>query len=329
MPSFIRRSLAVAAFAACLLPAAQAQLPPGLAGGNLRIVVGYAAGGAADTVARLYAEQLKDAGFGSIVVDNKPGASARLAWDTVKKAKPDGLTLYLAPSPLLTILPLTYKTPGYDADKDLVPVALLVEIPTAVVTGAGQPYSSMKQYVEWAKKNPSKATLGLATIGSSGHLGAFALAKAQGFELTPVAYRGASPMLIDVVGGELSMGWDAAASMMPLYKGGKIKFLGLSGDKRLPALPDVPTAKEQGFGEFVAATSWYAVYAPAGTPAAVLSALERGFLAAAAKPELARSLEAAGLVAHAEGRAELAQRAQRERRNWEPIVKAAGIVIDE
>ncbi|MFS2055529.1 Bug family tripartite tricarboxylate transporter substrate binding protein, partial [Variovorax sp. CT11-76] len=228
--------------------------------------------------ARLYAEQLKDAGFGSIVVDNKPGASARLAWDTVKKAKPDGLTLYLAPSPLLTILPLTYKTPGYDADKDLVPVALLVEIPTAVVTGAGQPYSSMKQYVEWAKKNPSKATLGLATIGSSGHLGAFALAKAQGFELTPVAYRGASPMLIDVVGGELSMGWDAAASMMPLYKGGKIKFLGLSGDKRLPALPDVPTAKEQGFGEFVAATSWYAVYAPAGTPAAVLSALERGFL---------------------------------------------------
>ncbi|WP_395348241.1 Bug family tripartite tricarboxylate transporter substrate binding protein [Variovorax sp. UC122_21] len=329
MPSFLRRSLAVAAFAACVLPAAQAQLPPGLAGGNLRIVVGYAAGGAADTVARLYAEQLKDAGFGSIVVDNKPGASARLAWDTVKKAKPDGLTLYLAPSPLLTILPLTYKTPGYDADKDLVPVALLVEIPTAVVTGAGQPYSSMKQYVEWAKKNPSKATLGLATIGSSGHLGAFALAKAQGFELTPVAYRGASPMLIDVVGGELSMGWDAAASMMPLYKGGKIKFLGLSGDRRLPALPDVPTAKEQGFGEFVAATSWYAVYAPAGTPAAVLSALERGFLAAAAKPELARSLEAAGLVAHAEGRAELAQRAQRERRNWEPIVKAAGIVIDE
>lgn len=329
MPSFIRRSLAVAAFAACVLPAAHAQLPPGLAGGNLRIVVGYAAGGAADTVARLYAEQLKDAGFGSIVVDNKPGASARLAWDTVKKAKPDGLTLYLAPSPLLTILPLTYKTPGYDADKDLVPVALLVEIPTAVVTGAGQPYSSMKQYVEWAKKNPSKATLGLATIGSSGHLGAFALAKAQGFELTPVAYRGASPMLIDVVGGELSMGWDAAASMMPLYKGGKIKFLGLSGDRRLPALPDVPTAKEQGFGEFVAATSWYAVYAPAGTPAAALSALERGFLAAAAKPELARSLEAAGLVAHAEGRAELAQRAQRERRNWEPIVKAAGIVIDE
>lgn len=323
------RTLGVVALAAAALHTAHAELPPGLAGGNLKIVVGYAAGGAADTVARLYAEQLKDAGFGSVLVDNKPGASARLAWDVVKKSKPDGLTVYLAPSPLLTILPLTYKTPGYDAEKDLAPVALLVEIPTAVVTGASQPYSSMKQYVEWARQNPKKTSLGLATIGSSGHLGAFALGKAQGFEVTPVAYRGASPMLVDVVGGELSMGWDAAASMMPLYKGGKIKFLGLSGDKRLPALPDVPTAKEQGFPEFVAATSWYAVYAPAATPPAALAALERSFLAAAARPELARSLEAAGLVAHAEGRAELAQRAQRERKSWEPIVKAAGIVVDE
>jgi tripartite-type tricarboxylate transporter receptor subunit TctC len=329
MPPFLLRAAGVAAFAAATFHTAHAELPPGLAGGNLKIVVGYAAGGAADTVARLYAEQLKDAGFASVLVDNKPGASARLAWDVVKKSKADGLTLYLAPSPLLTILPLTYKTPGYDAEKDLAPVALLVEIPTAVVTGASQPYSSMKQYVEWARQTPKKASLGLATIGSSGHLGAFALGKAQGFEVTPVAYRGASPMLVDVVGGELSMGWDAAASMMPLYKGGKIKFLGLSGDKRLPALPDVPTAKERGFPEFVAATSWYAVYAPAATPPAALAALERSFLAAAARPELARSLEAAGLVAHAEGRADLAQRAQRERRNWEPIVKAAGIVVDE
>lgn len=323
------RRLLVAACAAALIPSANAELPAGLAGSNLRIVVGFAVGGAADTVARLYAEHLKDAGFGSIVVDNKPGASARLGWDVVKNSKADGLTLYLAPSPLLTILPLTYKTPGYDPEKDLAPVALLVEIPTAVVTGASQPYSTMEQYVDWAKKNPAKASLGLATIGSSGHLGAFALAKAQGFDITPVAYRGAAPMLVDVAGSELSIGWDAVASMMPLYKSGKIKFLGLSGDRRLPALPDVPTASEQGFSEFVAATSWYGVYAPAATPTAILSALEERFLAAARKPELMRSLEAAGLVAHAEGRADMAQRARTERDTWRPVVKAAGIVIDE
>lgn len=305
----------------------QAQLPPSLAGETLKIVVGYAAGGAADTVARLYAEQLRNAGFSSVVVENRPGASARLAWNRVKQAKPDGLTVYLVPSPLLTIMPMTYKTPGYNAERDLVPVASVVDIPTAIVTGAQQPYSDLNQYVAWAKANPGKASLGLATIGSSGHLGAYALASNQKFELLPVAYRGASPMLIDVVSGQLSMGWDALASMMPLYKGGKIKFLGLSGNQRLAELPNVSTAKEQGFAEFEAATSWYGIYAPAGTSAAALDALEGSFLAAAKKPELARRLETAGFIAHAEGRAATAQRAQRERKGWEPIVRASGVSI--
>ena len=325
-----RRALLQAASALALhavVQGAYAQLPPGMVNETLKIVVGYAAGGAADTVARLYAEQLRGAGFAGVVVDNRPGASARLAWNQVKQAKPDGLMVYLVPSPLLTIMPMTYKSPGYDAEKDLVPVATVVDIPTAIVTGAQQPYSDLKQYVTWAKSNPGKASLGLATIGSSGHLGAFALASNQKFELIPAAYRGASPMLIDVVSGQLSMGWDALASMMPLYKGGKIKFLGLSGDRRMPALPDVPTAKEQGFAEFESATSWYGIYAPAATPAAALDALEKAFLAAARKPELVRSLEAAGFVTHAEGRVATAQRAQRERKAWEPIVKASGVSI--
>lgn len=326
--TLLRRLIAAVSFALAG-HSVHAELPAGLAGGNLRIVVGFAAGGAADTVARLYAEALKDAGFGSIVVENKPGASARLAWDMVKKSRPDGLTVFLAPSPLLTLLPLTYKTPGYDADKDLLPVALVVEIPTAIVTGAGQDYSNLREYVEWAKRNPKKVSVGLATVGSSGHLGAFALARAQNFELTPVLYRGASPMLIDVVGGELSAGWDAVASMMPLYRGGKIKFLGLSGEQRLPTLPGVPTAKEQGFSEFVPASSWYGIYVPSGTPKAVIAALEKSFLAAAVRPGLVKSIESAGFVAHAEDGTSTMRRAQRERANWAPIVKAAGVVINE
>lgn len=332
-PRFWSRSRrgALQTLAALMLPlgaqGVYAQLPPGLAGETLKIVVGYAAGGAADTVARLYAEQLRGAGFASVVVDNRSGASARLAWNQVKQAKPDGLTVYLVPSPLLTIMPMTYKSPGYDAEKDLAPVATVVDIPTAVVTGAQQPYNDLKQYVAWAKNNPGKASLGLATIGSSGHLGAFALANNQKFELIPTPYRGAAPMLIDVVSGQLSMGWDALASMMPLYKGGKIKFLGLSGNQRMPNLPDVPTAKEQGFPEFEPATSWYGIYAPAATPATTLDVLEKAFLAAAKKPELVRSLETAGFVAHAEGRAATAQRVQRERKTWEPVVKASGVSI--
>lgn len=318
--------LAVAAMAV-VAPASHAQLPAGLAGETLKIVVGYAAGGAADTVARLYAEQLRGAGFAAVVVENKPGASARLAWHQVRQSKPDGLTLFLVPSPLLTIMPMTYKSPGYDAEKDLTAVATVVEIPTAIVTGKEQPYSDLKQYVAWAKSHPGKASLGLATIGSAGHLGAFALASQQQFELLPVAYKGAAPMLIDVASGQLSMGWDALASMMPLYKGGRIKFLGLSGNKRLPVLPDVATAKEQGFNEFEPATSWYGIYAPAGTASHRLDALEKAFMMAAAQPGLQRSLEAAGFVAYSEGRAATTARAQRERQQWAPIIQASGISI--
>ena len=332
-PARFRRAVVAAVLSlatfAFTTSSAHAELPAGLAGGTLRIVVGYAAGGAADMVARLYAKEVRDAGFGSVVVENKPGASARLAWDQVKKSRPDGLTVFLAPSPLLTLLPLTYRSAGYDPDKDLTPVALVVEIPTAVVAGVQQPYANLRQYVDWARQNPRKTTLGLATIGSSGHLGAFALARAQGFEIMPVSYRGAAPMLVDVASGEVSIGWDAAASMVSLYKGGKIRFLGVSGERRLPALPEVPTAKEQGFNEFVPASSWYGVYAPTGTPASVIAALEKAFLAAAAQPKLAQALEDAGFVAHSEGAAATGQRAQRERANWAPIVKAAGIVIDE
>jgi tripartite-type tricarboxylate transporter receptor subunit TctC len=334
LPAVSRRTLTCLAALVALggaVPGASAQpLPAALTAEPLKIVVGYAAGGAADTVARLYAEQLRGLGFSAgVLVDNRPGASARLAWNLVKQAKPDGLTVYLVPSPLLTILPLTFKSPGYDADKDLVPVATVVDIPTAVVTGAQQPYNNLSEYVRWAKANPGKASLGLATIGSSGHLGAYDLASNQKFELIPAAYKGAAPMLIDVVNGQLSMGWDALASMMPLYKGGKIKFLGLSGNRRMPNLPDVPTAAEQGFSEFEAATSWYAIYAPAATPPALLDALEKAFLSAAQKPEVIRSLETAGFVARAEGRAATGQRAQRERKFWEPVVKASGVSISD
>lgn len=329
MISPLRRLLTATLLASCFTTAAHAQLPPALAGGNFKIVVGYAAGGAADSVARRYAEQLKDAGFGSVIVENRPGASARLGWDAVKKAKPDGLTVYLTPSPLLTIMPFTYKAPGYDAEKDLTPVALLVEIPTAVVASVSQPYADLKQYVAWAKQNPKQATLGLATVGSSGHLGTLALGKSQGFEVTPVPYRGASPMLIDVVSAQLSLGWDALASMVPLYKGGKIRILGISGEQRLASLPEVPTAKEQGFSEYVPASSWYGIYAPAGTPTEALAALEAAFLKAAGNPTLKRSLEDSGLVARAEGRAAVAERVKRERETWAPIVKASGIAIDE
>lgn len=303
---------------------AQAALPS-----PLTLVVGYAPGGAADTAARAYAEQLRKDGAGTVIVENRAGASGRIGLNYVKDSKPDGRTMYLVPSPLLTIFPLTYKAPGYDAEKDLRAVATLVDIPTAIATGASQPFDGMKDYVAWAKKDPSSVTsLGVATLGSSGHLGILALNESQGMHIEPLAYRGASPMLIDVSSGIVSIGWDAVASMMPLYQAGKIKFLGVSGTKRLDALPEVKTLAEQGFPEFKAATSFYGIVVPAATPDNTVAALEAAFLKASEAPELRKQLAAKGLIVAPAKGADMAQRTRDELAFWRPVVERTGIVMD-
>ena len=294
-----------------------------------RIIVGYAPGGAADNLARIYAEQLRVAGQGTVLVENKPGASARLALDFVKRSKPDGKTIFIGPSPLFTIFPLTYKKLTYDADKDLIPAALLTEVPTVISAGVQQPYKNMKEYVEWAKRNPTSASIGLATSGSSGHLGAVALGKSIGVPLTPVVYRGASPMLIDVISGNLSIGWDAVASKINLYKGGKLQFLGVSGQKRAKALPEVPTLKEQGFNQFEFATSWYGAFLPAGTPAEVVSKVEQLFLSASSDASASAKLEALGLEVIGRPGKEMQRRIQTERSHWKPIVEASGFTAED
>jgi len=323
---FLFQALALSACAAAIaLPrpaAAEDEVPT-------RIIVGYAPGGAADSLARIYAEQLRQDGHGTVIVENRPGASARLALDYVKRAKPDGKTIFIGPSPLFTIFPLTYRKLSYDADKDLVPAALLTEVPTVVATGVHQPYKDMKEYIAWAKQNPSRASLGLATIGSAGHLGAVALGKATGAQITPIAYRGASPMLVDVVGGNVSIGWDAVASMMQLYKGGKLRFLGVSGTRRAKALPEVPTLKEQGFGQFEFATSWYGAFLPAGTPPDVVAGVGKMFLAASGNTSTAAKLEALGLEVDAKPGAEALRRIKVERAAWKPIVEASGFVAED
>ncbi|MDX3877125.1 Bug family tripartite tricarboxylate transporter substrate binding protein [Achromobacter denitrificans] len=302
------------------------------AGGDakvVRLVVGYAAGGAADAVARAYAEQLQAAGYANVIVENRPGASGRLGFDAVKRAKADGLTLYLGSSPMFVIFPLTYRKLGYDPDHDLRPVAVVADVPTAAVAGASQPYGDMPGYVQWAKQARGKANLGLATLGSPGQLGTIEMAKQNDLQVEPVVYRGAAPMLVDVVSGEVSMGWDAVASMMPLYSGGKLKFLGVAGSRRLPMLPDVPTLLEQGYPQYQYASSWYGIYAPAGTPDAAVSGLEQALLAAGKNPALVEKLQASGFLVEPRSGAQARQRMETERAHWAPIVKAAGIVFDE
>ena len=296
---------------------------------TIKIVVGFAPGGAADNVARSFAEQLRQDGNGSVIVENKPGASARIALDYVKQSKPDGQTIFLGPSPLFTVFPLTYKQLTYDADRDLVPVSVMTDIPTAIAAGINQPYKTMSEYVQWIKLNPSKANIGLATVGNTLQLGTFAIGQAVGVDIPPVAYKGASPMLIDVSSGLVSIGADALASQMPLYKAGKITILGVSGSTRAQSAPEIPTMLEQGFNQYLYATSWYGAFVPTATPIHVRVKLEQMFTKAAQSQALIKNLSAGGLEVVG-GSATLAlERIKNERTYWAPVVKASGISLND
>jgi hypothetical protein len=275
---------------------ASRNFPSGLAGATLRIVVGFAAaGGAAEhLVARLYAKEVVEAGFGSAIIENRQAHRHGWPRDQVQEVPPGWPDPVACPLSAVDAAAADLPQPGLRPRPRLVPVALVVDIPTAVVCGVAQPYANLRQYVDWARQNPRKATLGLATIGSSGHLALrWVVHRLRGSR--PCSYRAPHAMLVDVASGEVSIGWDATASMMPMYRSGKIRFLGLSGERRLSALPEVPTAREQGFNEFVPASSWYGIYAPAGTPAEVIAALERTFMAAASNPRTQPALDNAGL----------------------------------
>ncbi len=295
----------------------------------LHIIVGYAPGGAADSVARAYAEQVRLDTGGTVIVENRPGASARLALEYVKQSKPDGRTIFLGPSPLFTVFPLTYRHLSYDADRDLAPVAVLTDIPTAVSAGKGQPYANMAEYVEWIKKNPKAATIGLATVGNTLQLGTFEVGRQVGVEITPVAYKGASPMLVDVISGRVSIGADALASQMELYKGGKLNLLGVSGSTRARSAPEVPTMLEQGFAQYQYATSWYAAFVPAATPADVIGQLEGILVKASASPDMIARLGAIGLEVVGLPGAQASKRIAQERAYWAPIVKASGMELND
>lgn len=300
----------------------------GTAENPIRIVVGFAPGGAADRVARAYADQLRLDGNGTVIVENKPGASARIALEYVKQSKPDGHTIFLGPSPLFTVFPLTYKKLSYDADKDLTPVSVMTDIPTAVAAGVGQPYSAMKEFVAWLKQNPSKANVGLATVGNTLQLGTFAVGKEVGVDIPPVAYKGASPMLVDVASGQVAIGADALASQMVLYKAGKIKILGVSGATRAKAAPEVPTMLEQGYPQYRFATSWYGAFVPASTPESVRKKLETMFTKASSSPELINTLASSGLEVVGGPGSMATQRIKEERTYWGPVVKASGLVLE-
>ena len=318
-----------------MLAVACAAVAPGVAAASdtdntpTRIVIGFAPGGALDVLARSIADKLRVSLGGVVLVENKTGASTRLAVEAVKRAPPDGKTILISPAPPFVLFPMTYARPGYDPDKDFIPVAYLADVPLVASTSVNQPFKTMPEYVSWVRKHPETAGFGMASMGGAIHFGTLAMSKSLNLPLTPTAYRGASMMVTDVMGGSLPIGIDAIASQVGLQKSGKLRFLGVTGTKRSTLLPDVPTLKEVGIPGFDMASGWYSAFVPTGTPAATVSRLEKAFIEAVKDPVLRAKMAVAGMEITGQPGAEAGKIIQTQRAQWKPIVEASGFVAND
>ena len=318
-----RRALPVVAALALIAPQAHGQAYPTK---PIHLVIPFTAGGAVDTVGRTLGERLSAQLGQPVIVDNKPGASANIGADYVAKAPADGYTLLVGANGLATNVSLFAKL-SFSPTKDLTPVALLGNAPLVLVTAADSPLKSLAQLIAAGKADPNALTYASAGNGSSGHLAGALLTSVGKFQALHVPYKGGAPALIDLIAGRVSFMLLNPLEVLPQVKSGKLRALAVSGAKRTPLLPDVPTVAEAGLPGFEAGV-WWALMAPAGTPKAVVDKLNAETLKALADPTARERLESLGAVITPSSPAQLEAFLHGEIAKWGQVIKAANIQVE-
>ena len=292
----------------------------------LRIVVGYPPGAGIDTIARLVAYKMHASLGRTVVVENKPGAAGMIANTTVKAAAPDGNTLLMTPLANMVFFPHSYTHLDYDPFKDYVPVAHLASFPLAFGVGASVPAKTLAEYVAFAKKGGANANFTAAALGSLPHFFGLMFAKTAGLELTYIPYKGTAQALPALMSGEIPAAVLTINDLGTAVQSGKARILAITGAKRSPHYPDVPTFKESGYD--IEGLAWYALYAPAGTPKDVVDALSRAAIDAIHQPDVKQRLEPLGLDFTGLGPAELAAIQRADYDKWGPVIRASGFKAD-
>lgn len=281
-----RRQLIQGAAAAGLLGLGHLPLSAQTRVDTLRIIVGFPPGGTTDAFARRVGDKLRGAYANNVIVDNKPGAGGQLGVMTLKSAPADGAHILYSPASMLTIYPHSYSKLSY-AQSDVTPIGLGHSTDHAFVVGPAVPDSvkNIRDFVEWAKANPGKATIGNPGAGSMPHLLAGRLAMLGGFQITNVPFPGSGPAIPQVMGGQLAGMSSPLGDWVQHYRGGRVRILATSGPERSPYTSDVATYREQGFGELMV-REWFGFFAPAGISDAVRENLNSALRAAMAQQDI-------------------------------------------
>ena len=289
----------------------------------IRTIIIFPPGGGIDTVGRIVGTKLSETIGQPVVPENRAGAGGNVGLDFVAKARPDGYTLVVG-SETLTLSPSLYKQLSYSPN-DLQPVALVAQVPLILLARPDFPAKNLRELVEYAKANPGKVTYGTGGVGSAPHLGGELLKSLAGIDIVHVPYKGVSPAMVGMIGGEVDLAFISVAAAAAQVDAGKARALAVLGNTRALRLPDVPTTKEAGIDNLVVPI-WYGILAPAGTPRAIVDKLNAEINKVTAMPEIKESIQKTGIEALSGGTPEqFSEFIKSEIAHWDKVIKDANI----
>jgi tripartite-type tricarboxylate transporter receptor subunit TctC len=324
-----RRRKAICLFATlCWFPASAAaqQEAAGYPARPIRIVVGFTPGGPTDRIAREIAQHLHDAWGQPVIVENKPGAGSRIAFEHVARAAPDGYTLLLGAVQTATNMAV-YRNLSYDTLRDFAPVTQLTSAVLALTVSPALNAGSVADLVAQARARPGELTYATFGVASSAHFAAALFEQRAGIRLTHVPYNGAAPAQTAIAGGQVDMGFMSALSAMPLMQSGRLRALAVTSEKRLAQLPGVPTMTEAGFPNFEV-SSWQGLLAPSGTPPAIVAKLHREVARILALPDVRERFAAVAAEPVASTPAQFRAHIEAEIARWSEVARRAALTLD-
>ena len=323
MKTTIRR-FGAALLSVAAMAAAQAQ---GYPSKPVRLIVPYPAGGTTDIIARVAAQQLSERLKQPFVVENKGGANGAIGSAEVARSPADGYTLLMGTASTHGINSAVYKTLPYDAVKDFAPVTIVASTPNIIAVHPSVPAKNLQELLALAKAQPGKLNYGSTSLGGSPHMSAELLKMMAHVDMLHVPYKGAAPMLTDLMGGQVQVGFDNLPSTINFVRSGKVRAIAVTTAQRWPGAPEIPTVAESGVPGYEV-SGWFGLLAPAGTPPAVLKTLQQAIAEAVKQPEVNKQMLDLGALPVANTPEAFAALVQADVAKWREVVKSTGVKLD-
>lgn len=294
---------------------------------SIRFIVPFPPGGGNDTIARLIGQKLTAATGQQVLVDNRPGAGGAIGAEAAAKSPADGYTMFLAGVATHGINPNLRRKIPYDPLRDFDAVSLIASAPLLVVVHPSLPIKSVKQLVALAKARPGQINYASNGAGGSSHLAVELFDMMSGTKMTHIPYKGLAPALTDLLSGEVQVMFSSAVAMLPQVKAGKLRAIAMTGARRSPAIPDIPTVAEAGVPGYETG-SWYGIVVPAGTPRAAIDRLSKEIIAIVRAPEITSRLNDEAVIPVGSTPAEFSTHIRNELTRWAKTIKQAGLTLE-